>query len=48
MIVRAEKLRTFHADGPVAERCAFSGAGNDSDMLGHDSFYKTKGFAGRA
>ena len=36
MIVRAEKLRAFHADGPITKRCAFGGAGNNADVLGHD------------
>ena len=36
MIVRAEKLRAFHADGPITKRCAFGGAGDNSDMVGHD------------
>ena len=33
--VAAEKLRAFDADGPIAKRGAFSGAGGDSDMGGH-------------
>ncbi|SRR6266568_3221251 len=36
MIVGAEKLRAFHADGPITKRRAFSGAGNDTDVVGHD------------
>jgi hypothetical protein len=35
MCVAAEKLRAFDADGPIAKRGAFSGAGGDSDMGGH-------------
>ena len=33
MVVGAEQLRAFHADGPVAERGPFGGAGDDPDVL---------------
>ena len=36
MSVRAEKPRAFHADGPIAESRTFGGAGDDTDVLGHD------------
>ena len=36
MIVRAEKLRAFNADGPITKSCAFGGAGNNTDVVGHD------------
>jgi hypothetical protein len=36
MIVRAEKLSAFHADGPIAKSRAFGGAGNNTDMVRHD------------
>lgn len=36
MGVRAEKLRSFHADGAIAESRAFGGAGRDADVLQHD------------
>ena len=36
MRVRAEKLRAFHADGPIAERRALGGAGDDTDVLRHE------------
>lgn len=36
MGVRSEKLGTFHADGPIAKRRAFGGAGDDADMLWHE------------
>ena len=32
----AENLRAFHANGPVAKRRAFGGAGGDADVLGHE------------
>jgi hypothetical protein len=35
MVVRSEKLRAFHADGSITESCAFGGAGNDTNVLGH-------------
>src|SRR2546422_3935372 len=37
MIVRAEKLRAFYANGPITKSCAFGGAGNNTDVLGHHS-----------
>jgi hypothetical protein len=37
MRVRAQKLRAFGADGPIAKRCAFGGAGNDADVSCHFS-----------
>ncbi len=36
MGVRAEKLHAFHADGPITKSCAFGGAGNNTDVAGHD------------
>jgi hypothetical protein len=30
MIVGAEQLGAFRADGPVTKRCAFGGAGNNA------------------
>src|SRR6185369_15152814 len=36
MSVRAEKLRAVHAEGPITKRRAFGGAGNNTDVLGHD------------
>jgi hypothetical protein len=36
MIVRAEKLSAFHADGPIAKCRAFGGASNNTDMVRHD------------
>ena len=38
VVVRAEELRAFEADGSVAEGRAFGGAGDDADVLGHDVF----------
>src|ERR1700694_5622409 len=35
MRVRAEKLRTLDADGPVTKSGAFGGAGNDTYVIGH-------------
>ena len=35
MSVRAEKLRAFHADGPITKRRAFGGAGNNTDVAKH-------------
>ena len=32
----AEKLRAFHADGPITKSRAFGRAGNDTDVVGHD------------
>ena len=37
MIVRAEKLRAFYANGPITKSRAFGGAGNNTDVLGHHS-----------
>jgi hypothetical protein len=37
MRMRAEQLRAFGANGPITKRCAFGGAANNSDVLGHDS-----------
>src|SRR5260370_23002120 len=34
MIVRAEKLHAFYADGPITKSCAFGGAGNNTDVAG--------------
>lgn len=34
--MRTEKLRAFDANGPIAQRRAFGGAGDDSDVTGHD------------
>jgi hypothetical protein len=36
MRVRAEKLGAFHADGPITKSRAFSGAGDNTDVVGHD------------
>ena len=36
MGVHAEKLCPFHAYGPIAQGCALSRAGNNSDVVGHD------------
>jgi hypothetical protein len=36
MAVRAEELRALGAQGAITKRGAFGGAGDDSDMLGHD------------
>jgi hypothetical protein len=36
MRVRAENLRAFNADRPITKSCAFGGAGNNTDVLGHD------------
>jgi hypothetical protein len=33
MIVWAQELRAFDADGSIAESCAFGGAGDDADVL---------------
>ena len=35
--VRAEQRRALRADGPIAERRAFGGAGHDADVVGHDA-----------
>ena len=42
MSVRAEQLRAFHADGPIAESGAFGGAGDDADVLGHGVLSRDK------
>lgn len=42
MIVRAEKLRAFHANGAIAKSCAFGGAGNNTDVVGHDAISKAR------
>jgi len=36
MIVWAEMLLAFHADGSIAKRRAFGGAGNNTNVVGHD------------
>ena len=36
MIVGAEKLRAFHADGPITKSRAFGGAGNNTNVVWHD------------
>src|SRR5712691_6380258 len=36
MIVVAEKVRAFHVDGSITKRRAFGGAGNDTNVVGHD------------
>src|SRR5260370_22471500 len=41
MIVRAEKLHAFYADGPITKSCAFGGAGNNTDVAGHYFFFQT-------
>jgi hypothetical protein len=41
MIVPTEKLRTFHADGPVTKSCPFSGAGNNTDVESHGFILQT-------
>jgi hypothetical protein len=33
MSVRTDKLRTFHADGPITKAGAFGGASNNPDVL---------------
>src|ERR1051325_4159429 len=35
MIMPAEELRPFHADGAITERRPFGGAGHDADVLRH-------------
>ena len=37
MGVRSEKLCTLGTDGPVAQRCAFSGTADDPDVEGRDA-----------
>src|SRR6476659_2345227 len=36
MRVRAEKVGTFHANGPIAERRPFGGGADDPNVLWHD------------
>ncbi len=36
MIVWAEELRAFHADGSITKGRAFGGAGNNTNVVGHD------------
>jgi hypothetical protein len=36
VVVGAEVGGAFGADGSVAEGCAFGGAGDDADVLGHE------------
>src|SRR5260370_41445638 len=43
MIVRAEKLHAFYADGPITKSCAFGGAGNNTDVAGHDFGFQMSG-----
>ncbi|MGA2961437.1 MAG: hypothetical protein ABSD96_07175 [Candidatus Korobacteraceae bacterium] len=48
MRVRAENLRAFNADSPITKSCAFGGAGNNTDVLGHDLILQNDAdFAGR-
>ena len=35
MCMSAKQRRAFHADGPIAERCALRGASHDTDVLSH-------------
>jgi hypothetical protein len=45
MTVRPEQRGTFHADGLIAESCAFGGAADDTDMLRHGAILLThRGF----
>jgi hypothetical protein len=37
MIVRPEKLGAFDANGPIAKSGAFRRAGNNTDVLRHNS-----------
>jgi hypothetical protein len=37
MSVRAQKLRTFHADRAIAQRRTFGGAGDDANVSGHEA-----------
>ncbi len=41
MIVGTEKLRAFHADGSITKRRAFGGAGNNTNVMGHDLILQT-------
>jgi selenocysteine lyase/cysteine desulfurase len=36
MTVRTEQLRTFDADSPITQCCAFGGTGDYADVLAHD------------
>jgi hypothetical protein len=36
VIMRTEKPRAFHTDGPITKSCAFGGAGDETNVLGHD------------
>src|SRR5438552_3549805 len=36
MIVPAQKLCAFHADRPITKSSTFGGAGNNTDVVGHD------------
>ena len=38
MRVRAEQLRAFHANGPIAESGALGGTGDNADVLKHGCF----------
>ena len=40
MGMAAEELRAFHANGPVAKRGAFGGAGGDSNVSRHGGHYQ--------
>ncbi|MGH8857557.1 MAG: hypothetical protein ACREXG_05955 [Polaromonas sp.] len=42
MRVRAEQLRAFDADGFITKRCAFGGAANKSNVLGHGPILQRK------
>ncbi|HYR84899.1 MAG TPA: hypothetical protein VE422_12535 [Terriglobia bacterium] len=35
--MRSEKLRAFYTNGPITKSRAFGGAGNNTDVLRHDS-----------
>jgi hypothetical protein len=43
MIVPAEKLRAFHADGPITKSCALGGTGDNTDVVGHDLIMDDRG-----
>jgi hypothetical protein len=45
MIVRAEQLRAFEADGPITQCRALGGAGDDSNMLRHATKSTAEPFA---
>jgi len=40
--VRAEKLRSFGANGPITKRCTFGGAGHNTDVVGHELILKRR------